>query len=336
MRECGIVEHEKCSRNEIKVSLTILELIPPLPSISASSSRQRFTTEALKELASAIPLTRSKSRPPRASRRALLVASAMIPVMNDEQVINNARSLPAQSLGVVHQVRRSHSNSVLYARPTVNPLIFTDNADIHSIMLNLMEFSSYEEGGKSLLRLILTETLDKLDLGVTQWLDGVFSPGSWNLPKNGKPPAARETLDLPSLNAFGRRASNFKKAQDLYQKDRVAFTLMENPLDVKKEYPTVTYATEVYGGIYASTSPLNEADVTPPPEDIKRDILTAAISFVKIENSLKSWRNSAPGPYGITVAAVKGCKRERLLLFYNIILLLKIVNCLYLACFITF
>jgi hypothetical protein len=120
------------------------------------------------------------------------------------------------------------------------------------------------------------------------------------------------------------RAARFKRAQDLYCKNRsgLAEAILEGrPLDSNKalDVPRQKDVEDLYGGILESPSPADDSPFSPKPGNqgnVLQPITQNDVRAAKI-----NWRQSAQGPDKISVGCVKLVSEEKLSILYNVLLL---------------
>ncbi|CAH2017715.1 unnamed protein product [Acanthoscelides obtectus] len=120
----------------------------------------------------------------------------------------------------------------------------------------------------------------------------------------------------------GPRVESYKKAQDLYLRNRSALVdkiISGTPLDSTEEVPPLKAVEELYSGIFERAA---TETMTVHPEPRNTDATTfAPFEESELEAAKTAWANSAPGADGITVASVKNTNNRVLCVLYSIILM---------------
>lgn len=135
--------------------------------------------------------------------------------------------------------------------------------------------------------------------------------------RNG--PHTNETKHYRGTSGRGQRASAYKKAQDLYNKDKTGLAdlilnnrnLLADPLAPTMEAVLSHYRTVFVAPHHEDTEAYTVKHSTNAFYPISDEELRATIS---------SWKNAAPGSDGITVRTVKGIPIPQLMTVFNIIL----------------
>lgn len=118
------------------------------------------------------------------------------------------------------------------------------------------------------------------------------------------------------------RAANFKKHQDLYERNRKGLAeavIAGRGVNAPTVYPTVKSVEELYGGILSSESPVDE-------EEFVRKHLTPGIGDLPIltvgdvQEAKRGWARSSCGTDGVRVEVVSGFSDHVLAALFNIIL----------------
>jgi hypothetical protein len=121
-----------------------------------------------------------------------------------------------------------------------------------------------------------------------------------------------------------RRKNNFyKKAQDLYRKNRAGLAeviLGGKPLaeTVKARMPSLRNVEDLYGGILESPSPADDAPFE--AKFVERSESLQPITEDKVCNAKTGWSHSAASPDRVSVAAVKASDESTLAIFFNVLL----------------
>jgi hypothetical protein len=122
-----------------------------------------------------------------------------------------------------------------------------------------------------------------------------------------------------------RRKNNFyKKAQDLYRKNRAGLAeviLGGKPLaeTVKARMPSLRNVEDLYGGILESPSPADDAPFE--AKIVERSESLQPITEDEVCDAKTDWSHSAAGPDRVSVAAVKASDESTLAIFFNVLLL---------------
>ncbi|KAH0821028.1 hypothetical protein GEV33_001763 [Tenebrio molitor] len=121
-----------------------------------------------------------------------------------------------------------------------------------------------------------------------------------------------------------RRKNNFyKKAQDLYRKNRAGLAeviLGGKPLaeTVKARMPSLRNVEDLYGGILESPSPADDAPFE--AKFVERSESLQPITEDKVCDAKTGWSHSAASPDRVSVAAVKASDESTLAIFFNVLL----------------
>lgn len=190
------------------------------------------------------------------------------------------------------------------------------------------EFLRALEGAKegadeATLRLIsagLTASDAELDHSLCEWL-------ALALPSNRPPQRPRNrsepSTNIPPANRRSQRASNYKKCQDLYRRNRATLAqkiLEGKPLHEETATPTVDQVENLYKNLFESVpEPVSEPLVAPA----KTVGTYNPITEDEVEFGKRGWPCSAPGPDGVTVDQVRRCPARLLAALYNVLLYRK-------------
>ncbi|CAH2016998.1 unnamed protein product [Acanthoscelides obtectus] len=138
--------------------------------------------------------------------------------------------------------------------------------------------------------------------------------------KKGNKPPQRNYAQITT--GRGPRAEGFKKAQDLFNKNRSSLAekiISGTPLDEKEVTPPIDEVERLYRGILESPArEVTDVHNKPLTEDTKTFL---PFRQDEIENAKTSWGNSAPGADGITVSSVKRANNRVLSVLFSIILI---------------
>jgi hypothetical protein len=120
------------------------------------------------------------------------------------------------------------------------------------------------------------------------------------------------------------RASLYKKAQDLYRKNRAGLAeviLGGKPLaeTVKARIPSLRNVEDLYAGILESPSPADDALFE--AKIVERSESLQPITEDEVCDVKTGWSHSAAGSDRVSVAAVKASDDSTLAIFFNVLLL---------------
>ncbi|KAK9701489.1 Reverse transcriptase (RNA-dependent DNA polymerase) [Popillia japonica] len=116
------------------------------------------------------------------------------------------------------------------------------------------------------------------------------------------------------------RASTYKKAQDLFQKDPSQLAekiITGSPIVEEAIYPKIEDVDRLYRTIFERQD-APDPGLSPAPKETAN--LYRPVGEEEIRSSVRNWSNSAPGPDGITIAQVKRCPTNLLEALFNIVL----------------
>lgn len=173
---------------------------------------------------------------------------------------------------------------------------------------------------KRLIDIALQGEITDIDNALQEWTSKVLPPRQPKTrpqnPKNGK--RGPSTKSKPPTRKQ-ERAAEYKKCQDLFLHERTQ--LAHNILDGKPS-TTVEEITPSIQDIEKFFSSIFEDHSTPDPEPVTAEYISVHLPVTEddIKASISSWKQSAPGPDGITVGQVKGCPHHLLCILYNIVL----------------
>ena len=152
------------------------------------------------------------------------------------------------------------------------------------------------------------------------WVRSIF-PAQARAPRGRRGPARQRNYN-ERAPARGARAARYKKAQDLFQKNRraLADTIFEGrPLLEDEIFPSVPDVEALYAGVFEESSPPDEdpiSDQRPKADDDLPHITSDEVASMK-----KGWKPSAPGLDRVSVHAVLAADNTLLAVAYNAILL---------------
>ncbi|GLV33435.1 hypothetical protein CBL_20174 [Carabus blaptoides fortunei] len=161
-----------------------------------------------------------------------------------------------------------------------------------------------------------------LDQALQSWMCEIFPPCHSTRQQRGHPNDGRRGPPVRKPTQITRkqdRAARYKKCQDLFRHKRTQ--LAHDIIDGKDPSceittPSIQAVEDLYRGIFESPSPPDPEPVTPEPHIS----VHLPVSEDDIEAATSTWKHSAPGPDGITVAQVKRCPRQLLCSLFNIVL----------------
>lgn len=167
----------------------------------------------------------------------------------------------------------------------------------------------------------LLKSSEEVKLQLDNWVAARFlkpTSGSQGRPaaKSRRPPQGGFERKAP---AKGKRVSAFKKAQDLWTKNRAS--LAERVLsgvawDSESTLPPIEDVERLYRDIFESESPRDVEPVTFPKAAGETYY---PIAQEEIKRALHGWRDTAPGPDGIRVSTVRSSSLLELAVVFNII-----------------
>lgn len=136
---------------------------------------------------------------------------------------------------------------------------------------------------------------------------------------------SRDSSANPS-NKYKVRAANYKRSQDLYNKNRkrLASSIIDG-YDVSSQgaSPQIQEIEEAYQRIFADPSPLDSS--APPTVDYETDNSYGPITLEELTSTLNSLKPSAAGPDGVTVQTLRKTDPNILLILFNSFLLTRSV-----------
>ncbi|GLV40877.1 hypothetical protein CBL_08451 [Carabus blaptoides fortunei] len=164
--------------------------------------------------------------------------------------------------------------------------------------------SEADPATKALIDVALQADTVSLDRALQTWTSEIFPPCRPPRQQKGQPHSGRRGPQTKATGQYSRkqeRAANYKKCQDLFRHKRtkLANDILDgtNP-STEGDEPTIQVVEDFYRRIFENHSPPDPEPITPEPHisvhlPVLEDDVEAAVS---------SWRHSAPGPDGITVA----------------------------------
>jgi hypothetical protein len=179
-----------------------------------------------------------------------------------------------------------------------------------------------------------TQLVREIDSWLSRFSQG--KPGNGEEPRrrtkrrrsnfNSNAPEPRTNIRNYGLAYTGgsERASLYKKAQDLYRKNRAGLAeviLGGKPLaeTVKARMPSLRNVEDLYGGILESPSPADDAPFE--AKIVERSESLQPITEDEVRDAKTGWSHSAAGPDRVSVAAVKASDDSTLATFFNVLLL---------------
>lgn len=154
-----------------------------------------------------------------------------------------------------------------------------------------------------------------------EWLSNILQPPRQRHRQQRPPSQAPHQRNYGGRHAgTGIRADAYKKAQDLFRKDKKLLadlifsgkSIVEPP-----SWPTVRATEEYFASAFETQSPPDDAPVIN-----ERNTIDASrpISPDEVANAKLGWSRSAPGPDGVTTSDVKRIPDRHLALLFTIIL----------------
>lgn len=171
-----------------------------------------------------------------------------------------------------------------------------------------------DEPTKFLIGVGLSGTISELDRGISEWLDRVFPTRQRRSPRRG---AIERPKPPPPSTASQRRQAIYKKAQDLFLKDRTSLAeriVRGKSLLEDEVFPPIEEVQSLYEQLFSTPSPADNGPISCRKEAF------FPVTGEEIAGALNNWSNSAPGPDGILIGQVKRCPPLRLEALFNILL----------------
>ncbi|XP_074031649.1 LOW QUALITY PROTEIN: uncharacterized protein [Leptinotarsa decemlineata] len=283
-----------------------------------------------------------ETRRPRIERSTMVTASSKI---TDDTVPTEFRPRLAESTSNVMQLSsRVYTNSV--SSPVVIP------PELKTYLLRLQNKLEEELDGQvdeynylQLTEAGLMMSDAKLTQFLTEWIGVTFNSTVGRAKKTrGAPSQNTQAGDGPQgqthpvsrkgrpaktysqkYTGSGPRAANFKKAQDLYSKNKKALVdriLSGKALDQAEVYPKVSDVETLFGGILESESPVDDEVITDPKPPIRSTF--SPITVEDVDKTKINWPTSAPGLDGISVDRVRRLPSRLLSILFTIIYMTNI------------
>lgn len=229
----------------------------------------------------------------------------------------NSRKRPRRSLSDARQPKKP-----LWLQAHFDDFTSTDEGlAIKSVLMTLRPKA---EGSDVLRRIIdaaVTDAPDLLQEAIDRWTPSATKPTKRKTPS--KPPHQYGSTHGPS----NKKASQYKKTQDLYSKNKRSLAekiLSGRPLEENQVLPDINKVEELYRGILESPNNTKSLDTVTVTAQTTNGSTVHPITPEEIEKAKEGWSNSAPGSDNITVAAVKSADNHQLAIVYNAILLTSV------------
>nr|CAH7730029.1 unnamed protein product [Callosobruchus chinensis] len=165
----------------------------------------------------------------------------------------------------------------------------------------------------------LLGSTDQLVIALDHWVESKFKSKRQN--KNNKRGQGNTNRHYnQAKGGSGKRASEYKKAQDLYAKNRSG--LAEIVLDGRSTYespelPSLGEVEDLFGGIWESEAVTDDGVISDPKVAQKETFYP--ISPYDVGTWKAHWQPSAPGPDGITVTDVKKFDNLELSIVFTVV-----------------
>lgn len=168
---------------------------------------------------------------------------------------------------------------------------------------------------RQIATLAISGTVAELQAAISSWLRPLVKPKDHG-PRRAKPQRSY------GQRRGGRddRASNYKKAQDLFRRDPAGLvdTLLQGvSLDSDPETPSVEGVESLFGGIFETPSVADSREVG---VESAQEAPIRPITVEQVKAAKRGWQNSAPGLDGIRVADVKALNNIELAILFNALL----------------
>lgn len=199
-----------------------------------------------------------------------------------------------------------------------------DRAALTPFRVHLLALkSSLDEATQNLISVGLTGTITEFHTIVEDWLLTLVPAPARKItrprrPQRPSPPTPEYAPPPPSPRQL--RVANYKKAQDLFSKNRRTLAdrifsgkALQDPVVI----PPTAEAEKFFRGMFEAPS---VQDNEPFTSKAPNSATFSPISPDEIQGALLSWNNSAPGPDGIPVSRVKKCPVPLLEALFNLVL----------------
>lgn len=242
----------------------------------------------------------------------------LTPPMGDSTAISPTK----QEAPIIHRSRGLSAS--LSNLPSIDPNnTLMDDGPEQEIRTKLQE--ARDQSDDSLRRLItaaLLEPLEEFQSALDLAVAAVFPTREGRAWTAGGRQQEAHNSPGAALSASRRRASEYKKAQDLYVKDRTGLAeriLSGKPLLEPELTPKIPEVDQHFRSIFEDESPSDDGPYTP----VDSPNVYYPIAREDVELALLGWRNSSPGPDRVTIPQVRRCPIHKLVTLFNAILLRK-------------
>ena len=261
-------------------------------------------------------------------KRKLVLRDSPVATNSPPSRLDNAGAHLERISGTSHTPRRPslvRSDSFPEIVLTPNPETIPQSA-FSKTYLGCVRDKDASALARELAQLALVTPHSELPATIDAWIKNNIKSGSKNgrskPQNNNKRPPKNYGQTKTGNNA---RASTYKKAQDLYNKNKKSLAdriLRGKSLQEEELYPKLADVEGLFKSLLESSSPQDEepVDVVARKRDTFRPITTEDVKFAK-----KNWPHSAPGPDGIDTSDVKRVHDDVLATLFTILLDFKFV-----------
>ena len=153
--------------------------------------------------------------------------------------------------------------------------------------------------------LALLGSNQELLVAIDQWLDSIISKKGAGKPTGQRGKGLGKRNYGQSRGGRGKRAANYKKAQDLFRKDRKCLAevvLSGRDMYEPPELPSLRDVEDLYGNILESVSPEDNEVISDPKPQCNT---FRPITEEDVRKAMSNWQTSAPGLDRLSIPDVK-------------------------------
>lgn len=202
---------------------------------------------------------------------------------------------------------------------------------VHNVLSEIM-CGDYNEKLKLLASIAVDGCMQNTLVAVDGFITSLFPKNNKRNFGNNKPQNIVNNNNNNNKYHYGRtvksndkRASEYKKAQDLYAKSRHSLVdkiIRGESLIEDSTFPSIEHVSEHFSSLFERSSPVDDKTFDCVTES---EQMILSITPEEIQKAKFGWSNSAPGPDGLTTIQVKNMPNNILAAFFNVILFTGVV-----------